>query len=261
MPRLGLGTWPMDDAQAAVAVAAAVRAGYRSIDTAENYRNEHGVGAGLRDSGVARAELFVTSKFNRRWHSVDGVRQACVQSLARLGLDYLDLFLVHWPNPEQDRYVEAVEGLMRLLDDGLIRAVGTSNFTPAHLQRLFDAGLTPHVNQIQLHPYRLRPDLVALHRDRGIRTQSWSPLGWGTGLLADATVARVARRHERSAAQVVLRWHTQQGLVPLPRSTDRGRQAENLASFDFTLTDDDMETLGWLDRPDLPLVDAETYGH
>ncbi|ODQ92867.1 aldo/keto reductase [Mycolicibacterium holsaticum] len=261
MPHLGLGTWPMDDTEAARSVAGALRLGYRLIDTAENYENERGVGEGIRNSGVDRAEVFVTTKFNRRWHSVDGARQACEASLTRLGLDYLDLLLVHWPNPDQDRYVAAFEGLVQLLDAGLVRAVGTSNFKPSHLQRLFDRGMTPHVNQIQLDPYHLRPDLVALHRDRGIVTQTWSPLGRGNEMLSDPTVTVVAERHGRSPGQVVLRWHVQQGFVPTPKSADPGRQSENLDVFDFTLTDDDMAVLGSLDRPDPEMLDADRFGH
>jgi len=156
MPRLGLGTWPMNDAEAAETVALALDMGYRLIDTAENYENERGVGEGIRRSGVARGELFVTTKFNRKWHSVEGARQACEASLERLGLDYIDLFLVHWPNPDQGRYVEAFEGLVKLQEAGLVRAIGTSNFKPAHLQQLFDRGLCPQVNQIHLDPWHAR---------------------------------------------------------------------------------------------------------
>lgn len=261
MPRLGLGTWPMTDAQAATAVAAALRTGYRLIDTAENYRNEHGVGTGIRAAGVDRAEVFVTSKFNRRWHSVDGARKACIASLSRLELDYLDLFLVHWPNPEQDRYVEAFDGLVRLLEAGLVRAIGVSNFKPAHLHRLFDAGFTPHVNQIHLHPYRHNPDPLPLHRTRNIVTQTWSPLAWGTQLLSDPAVAAVADRHGRTPAQVVLRWHTQQGFVPIPRSLDPQRQAQNLDTFGFTLSESDMCGLGGLHRHDPDMLDADNYGN
>lgn len=261
MPALGLGTWPMDDAESVDAVAGALRLGYRLLDTAENYENERGVGEGIRKSGLDRAEVFVTTKFNRRWHSVEGARQACEASLARLGLDYLDLLLVHWPNPDQERYVEAVEGLVQLVDAGLVRAIGTSNFKPAHLQRLFDKGMTPHVNQIQLDPYHLRPDLVALHRDRGIITQTWSPLGRGNEMLSDPAITAAADRHGRSPAQVVLRWHIQQGLVPMPKSADPGRQRENLGVFDFTLSDDEMAALGSLDRPDPEMLDADTFGH
>lgn len=145
MPQLGLGTWPMNDAEAAETVARALDIGYRLIDTAENYENERGVGEGIRRAGVAREEVFVTTKFNRKWHSIDGARQACEASLERLGLEYIDLFLVHWPNPDQGRYIEAFEGLVKLQEAGLVRAIGTSNFKPAHLQRLFDAGLCPQV--------------------------------------------------------------------------------------------------------------------
>ncbi|MGV0715253.1 aldo/keto reductase [Mycolicibacterium sp. XJ662] len=261
MPTLGLGTWPMDDAESVDAVAGALRLGYRLLDTAENYENERGVGEGIRKSGIDRAEVFVTTKFNRRWHSVEGARQACEASLKRLGLDYLDLLLVHWPNPDQDTYVEAVEGLVQLLDAGLVRAIGTSNFKPAHLQRLFDNGMTPHVNQVQLDPYHLRPDLVALHRDRGIITQTWSPLGRGNEMLSDPAITAAADRHGRSPAQVVLRWHVQQGFVPTPKSADPDRQRENLDVFDFTLSDDDMAALGSLDRPDPEMLDADTFGH
>ena len=261
MPHLGLGTWPMDDAESAVGVASALQIGYRLIDTAENYENERGVGEGIRKSGVDRAEVFVTSKFNRKWHSVEGARQACEASLERLGLDYLDLFLVHWPNPDQDRYVEAFEGLVKLLDAGLVRSIGTSNYKPAHLQRLFDKGMTPHLNQIQLDPYHLRPDHVAVHEAEGIVTGTWTPLGRGNEMLKDSVITAIAERHDRTPAQVVLRWHTQQGFVPTPKSADPGRQAENLDSFDFTLSEDEMTALGSLDRPDPEMFDADSFGH
>lgn len=261
MPHLGLGTWPMNDAEAAVAVARALNIGYRLLDTAENYQNEKGVGEGIRKSGISRAEVFVTSKFNRQWHSVAGARQACEASLERLGLDYLDLLLVHWPNPDQDRYVEAFQGLVRLQEAGLVRAIGTSNFKPAHLQRLFDAGLTPQVNQIQLDPYHLRSDLVAIHRARGIVTETWSPLGRRNQMLADPAIVAIAERHGRTPPQVVLRWHVQQGFVPTPKSADPGRLAENLAVFDFALSDDEMAVLGSMDRPDPTMFDADSFGH
>lgn len=261
MPPLGLGTWPMNDAEAAVVVATALQLGYRLIDTAENYANERGVGEGIRQSGVRREEIFVTTKFNRQWHSIEGARKACEASLARLGLDYLDLLLVHWPNPDQDRYVEAYQGLVRLLDAGLVRAIGVSNFKLAHLQRLFDAGLTPHVNQIQLDPYHPRSDLVAIHQAKGIVTETWSPLGRSSPLLADPVIVRIAARHGRTPAQVVLRWHTQLGYVPIPKSSDSTRLAENLDIFDFTLSSEDMATLKTLDRPDPDMLDADHFWH
>lgn len=261
MPRLGLGTWPMNDAEAAVAVAGALRMGYRLIDTAENYENERGVGEGIRASGISRAEVFVTTKFNRKWHSVEGARQACEASLARLGLDYIDLLLVHWPNPDQDRYVDAYQGLVRLLEAGLVRSIGTSNFKPAHLQRLFDLGLVPHVNQIQLDPYHLRNDLVAIHRAKGIVTETWSPIGRGNQMLADPAITAAAERLGRTAAQVVLRWHVQQGFIPTPKSADPVRQAQNLDVFGFTLSEAEMAAIGALDRPDPTMFDADSFGH
>jgi len=178
VPLLGLGTWPMNDDEAAVTVAEALRLGYRHLDTAENYGNERGVGEGLRRAGLPREDIFITTKFNRQWHSVDGARQACEASLARLGVDYIDLLLVHWPNPDQGRYVEAFQGLVKLLEAGKVRAIGTSNFKPAHLQRLFDAGLVPHLNQLQLDPWHHRDDLLSIHHQKGIITtpKSANPL-------------------------------------------------------------------------------------
>jgi len=261
MPLLGLGTWPMNDSEAAVAVANALDMGYRLVDTAENYENERGVGEGIRKSGVSRADVFVTTKFNRKWHSVDGAREACEGSLARMGLDYIDLLLVHWPNPDQDRFVEAYQGLVRLLEAGLVRAIGTSNFKPAHLQRLFDVGLVPHLNQIQLDPYHLRNDLVDIHRAKGIATGAWRPLGCGNAMLADPLITAVAERHGRTAAQVILRWLTQQGCVATPKSADPLRQAQNLDIFGFTLSADEMAVLGTLDRPDPDMLDADVFGH
>ncbi len=261
MPQLGLGTWPMNDAEAAVTVEAALRMGYRLIDTAENYENERGVGEGIRQSGVARADIFVTTKFNRKWHSVDGARAACEASLERLGLDYIDLLLVHWPNPDQGRYVEAFQGLVRLLEAGLVKSIGTSNFKPAHLQKLFDLGLVPHLNQIQLDPYHLRDDLVAIHREKGIVTGAWRPLGCGNAMLADPVISAVAERHGRTTAQVILRWLTQQGFVATPKSSNPTRMAQNLDIFDFSLSAEDMAQLGGLDRPDPEMFDADSFGH
>lgn len=261
LPQLGLGTWPMNDQAAAVAVAQALELGYRLIDTAENYRNESGVGEGIRRSGIAREAIFVTTKFNREWHSRDGVRSACLASLERLGLDYLDLFLIHWPNPDQGRYVEAYEGMCRLQEEGYVRAIGTSNFKPAHLQKLFDLGHCPQLNQIQLDPYHARDDLLALHRARGILTQTWRPLGFGSSLLDDPVVCEIAGRHQRTAAQIVLRWSVQQGLATIPKSADAQRMAENLAIFDFALSEDEMKRLSGLRREDPGMFDADSFGH
>lgn len=260
MPQLGLGTWPMTNAEAASAVAAALAAGYRMIDTAEAYGNEQGVGQGIRASGVARDEIFLTTKFTRQWHSVPGARQACLASLERLQLDYIDLLLIHWPNPEQDRYVEAFDGMTRLLQEGLVRAIGTSNFKTTHLQRLFERGFCPHVNQIQLDPYHARDDLVALHRQKGIVTETWRPLGAGGRMLQDPVIGEIAGRYRRTPAQIVLRWAIQQGFVTAPKSSQPQRLAENLALFDFTLTPADLAALSALARPDPEMMDADHFG-
>ncbi len=261
MPQLGLGTWPMNDAEATPVVVSALAMGYRLIDTAENYANERGVGAGIRQSGIPREQIFVTTKFNRQWHSIDGARAACEASLERLGLDYLDLLLVHWPNPDQNRYVEAFQGLVRLQEAGLVRAIGTSNFKPAHLQRLFDVGLVPQLNQIQLDPYHHRDDLIAIHRTKGIVTGAWRPLGNGNAMLADPAIAAVAARHNRTPAQVILRWLVQQGFVVTPKSADPLRLAQNLDIFGFALSADEMAAVGALDRPDPDMFDADSFGH
>jgi 2,5-diketo-D-gluconate reductase A len=262
IPQLGLGTWPLDDDGAEKAVATAVEAGYRLVDTAENYGNERGVGRGLRSSGVPREELFVTTKFNRRWHSVDGAREAFERSAERLGVDYLDLLLVHWPNPDQGRYVQAFEGIVALLREGLVRAAGTSNFTPAQLQEAIDAtGVTPDVNQIQLNPYVAQVPWREFAAGRGIVVEGYSPLWRGRDLLDEPVVAEAARAHGKTPGQIVLRWHVQLGVVPVPKSADPQRQAENLAVFGFALTDDEMAALSALDRGSELATDPATFGH
>ena len=262
MPAIGLGTWPLDDADVATTLVTAVEVGYRSVDTAENYGNERGVGQGLRDCGLPRAELFVTSKFNQKWHSVDGARQACEASLERLGLDYLDLLLIHWPIPWQGRYVDAFAGLLACHEAGLVRAVGTSNFTVAHLERvLAETGATPDVNQVQLSPYTTRDAIRAFDAAHGVVTESWSPIGAGNDLLREPIVTEIAMGYGRTAAQVVLRWHVQLGLVAVPKSSHPDRLAANLDVFDFALTDDELAALSALDRGEDAAADSETFGH
>src|SRR4051812_37401523 len=208
---LGLGTSPVVGDEAVRMVVTALHAGYRLVDTAENYHNEEGVGEGLRTSGIDRSAVFLTSKFNRRWHSVDGVRQALEASLERLGTDYLDLLLVHWPNPDQDRYVDAVRGLEALREEGLVHAIGTSNFKPAHLHRVVEeTGIIPDVNQVQLSPYTTRADVRAFDDEYGIATESWSPIGASSSeLREDPLVREIADRYNKTPTQVVLRWHVE----------------------------------------------------
>jgi 2,5-diketo-D-gluconate reductase A len=263
IPVLGLGTSPLQGAESAAQVRTALEAGYRLIDTAENYRNEDAVGQAVRNSGIDRSEVFITTKFNRRWHSVDGVRQAYEASLKRLGVDYIDLMLVHWPNPDQDRYVDALRGLEAVLKDTGLRAIGTSNFKPAHLQRVLDeTGITPDVNQIQLSPYSTRSASREYHAAHGIVTESWSPLGASSDELRNnPVITGIAKEHGKSPTQVVLRWHIQLGLVTIPRSSNPGRIAENIDIFDFELNEQEMSTISGLDRGESVVTDSDVFGH
>lgn len=261
LPALGMGTWPMDDAQAADAVATAIETGYRLFDTAENYGNEAGVGEGIRRSGIARSDVVITTKFNKRWHSRDGVRQAFSASAQRLGTDYIDLLLVHWPNPDQDQYVEAVLGLNDLLEEGLIRGIGVSNFKPAHLQRLADAGVIPDLNQIQVDPRHIREASRQANNRLGIVTESWSPLGRDGGLLEDTAVTALAAKYGKTPGQIVLRWHVQQGLVPIPKASSREHLAENLAVFDFALEETEIADLSALNAGESGILDSDSFGH
>ena len=263
IPVLGLGTSPLVGGESVRQVRTAIEAGYRLIDTAENYRNEDAVGQAIRESGIDRSEIFITTKFNRRWHSVDGVRQAYEASLKRLGVDYIDLMLVHWPNPDQDRYVEAVQGLQAILDNGGLRAIGTSNFKPAHLQRVQEeTGIIPNVNQIQLSPYSTRSESREYHTAHDIVTESWSPLGASSDKLrSDSLIISIADDHDKSATQVVLRWHVQLGLIVIPRSSHPGRIAENIDIFDFELTEEEMSKISSLDRGESVVTDSDVFGH
>jgi len=260
IPLVGLGTWPMDDAEACRVVATAIELGYRHVDTAENYENERGVGDGLRDSGIDRADVWVTTKFNRKWHSApaDGLRG----NLERLGLDYVDLALIHWPNPDQDRYVQAWEGLVELREQGLVRAIGTSNFKPAHIDRLIAAtGVAPELNQLECHPFLDRAAERAYHTRHGIVTAAWSPLGRGNGLLDEPLVLELAARYGTTPGQVVLAWDVVQGMVTVPKSSNRERLARNLDVFDVPLTDADVAALSALESPGMQPVDSDVFGH
>jgi 2,5-diketo-D-gluconate reductase A len=263
IPRLGLGTASMTDDEAEATVATAIQAGYRLFDTAENYGTEVGVGRGMRVGGVERADLFVTTKFNKGWHGVDLVEKAWAASAERLGVEYIDLLLIHWPNPEQDRYVGAWQGLVNLLESGKVRAIGTSNFKPAHLQRIIDAtGVVPDLNQIQLHPGVTRVAAREFHARHGIVTESWAPLGgeW-EDLLAEPVISELAERLGRTPAQVVLRWHMELGLVTVPKSSNPERIAQNIDVFDFRLEPEDVATLSGLDRGEEAAFDSDRFGH
>jgi 2,5-diketo-D-gluconate reductase A len=265
IPALGLGTSPMNDSETERATVAAIEAGYRLLDTAENYRNEGGVGRGIRASGIDRAEVFITTKFNAQWHGIAEVETAWSKSANLLEVDYIDLLLIHWPNPAQDRYVEAWKGLIALLEKGKVRAIGTSNFKPAHIDRLIaETGVTPHLNQIQLNPAAVRSQERAYHAAHGIVTESWSPLGSGRGvrsLIEAKPIADASKRLGKAPAQIVLRWHVQQGLIPVPKSSNPERIAQNLAVFDFELSDAEMTAISALDRGGEGVMDSDRFGH
>ena len=263
MPSIGLGTWPLDDIQAGAAVAHALEAGYRLIDTAENYGNEEGIGEGIGSMSVPREELFITSKFNVQWHSVQGVMDAWENSCKRLGLEYLDLFLIHWPNPQEGNYVQAWEGLVKLLKRGRVRAIGTSNFTVPQLQELIDAtGVVPDVNQIQHSPFWLDDDRLAFHAGHGIVTEAWAPLGRGENDLLDAApVLAAAAAHKVTPAQAVLRWQIERGAVPIPKTTSPLRMAENLDVFAFNLSAEEVLAIDELDGTAGEGLDPMRFGH
>ncbi|WP_062645860.1 aldo/keto reductase [Streptomyces maremycinicus] len=236
LPALGLGTWPMDDAEAERSVAEALRLGYRLVDTATNYRNETGVGRGVARGGVPREEIVVATKLPGRHHGYEETLASFEESRERLGLEYVDLYLIHWPLPRVDRFVDSWRAMIKLREEGLVRSIGVSNFTAGHIERLEkETGVLPSVNQIELHPLFPQDELRAFHEARGIRTESWSPLGRGSALLEDPAVVAVAESLGVTPGQVVLRWHLQLGAVPIPKSSSPERQRANLDVFGFEL--------------------------
>ncbi|MEU9362661.1 aldo/keto reductase [Streptomyces sp. NPDC048301] len=248
IPQLGFGVFQVPDDETATAVTNALDAGYRSIDTAAVYGNEAGVGRALASSGLPREELFVTTKLWNADQGYDAALRAFDASLAKLGLDHVDLYLIHWPTPARDLYTETWRALEKLLADGRIRAAGVSNFQPAHLRRLSEeSSLVPAVNQVELHPGLQQGELRAVHAESGIATEAWSPLAQGA-LLDDEVLTSIAARHGRTAAQVVLRWHLQLGNVVIPKSVTPERIRQNIDVFGFELTTADMDAIAGLDR-------------
>nr|WP_197972526.1 aldo/keto reductase [Streptomyces gossypiisoli] len=244
LPAIGLGTWPLDDAHAERAVVAALDLGYRLIDTAANYRNETGVGRAIARSGVPREEIVVTTKLPGRHHGYEETLASFEESRRRLGLEGVDLYLIHWPLPRVGKYVDSWRAMIKLREEGLVRSIGVSNFTVEHIERLaHETGVLPAVNQIELHPYLPQEELRAFHAEKNIVTESWTPLGRGTGLLQDPVVVTVAEAHGVTPAQVVLRWHTQLGALPIPKSADAERQRQNLDLFGFTLAPAQMQAI------------------
>ena len=248
IPQLGFGTWQIPDADAAATIHHALAAGYRSIDTAMIYENERGVGEGIRSGPIPREELFITTKVWNADQGCDATLLAIQASLERLDLPFVDLYLIHWPMPEWDRYVETWHALIQARAQGLTRSIGVSNFTAAHILRLREeTGVLPVVNQIELHPRLPQRSLRAFHAEHGILTESWSPLAQGGDLLQHAAITGIAQRHQKTPAQVILRWHVQNGLVVIPKSVKADRIRENFALFDFALAPEEMAAIDALE--------------
>ena len=262
LPALGFGTYPLTGDDGIEAVVSAIEVGYRLIDTAVNYENEREVGEAIRRSGVPREELVVCSKLPGRHHGYDDAIGSVRESLERLGLDRLDLHLIHWPNPSQGRYVEAWRALVDLQRDGLVTSIGVSNFTGDHLNRIIDeTGVTPAVNQIELHPYFPQQEMRAVNAGLGILTESWSPLGKRQAPFTEPPVASAAEAHGVTPGQVILRWQVQLGAVPIPKSATPARQRENLDVFGFELSDDEMAAITGLGRADGRLFGGDPTTH
>lgn len=235
--------------ETAEVVTHALRTGYRSIDTAAAYRNEAGVGQAVADSGLDRRELFITTKLSNDNHGHDRALRAFERSLEQLGMDYVDLYLIHWPRPSEGKFIETWKAFTELKQDGRARSIGVSNFRAQDIEQIVDAtGVTPAVNQIELHPRFQQSELRRVHRDRGILTEAWSPLGQGS-LIDDSSIAAVAGRHGRTPAQVILRWHIQLGNVVIPKSVTPERIEENFELVHFELSDDEMQAIAGLDSP------------
>ncbi len=260
MPQLGYGVFKVPDDETATAVKAALDAGYRSIDTATVYGNEKGVGQALAESDVPRDELFVTTKLWNSAQGYDSTLKAFDESMAKLGLEQLDLYLIHWPTPQRDKYLDTWKAFEKLYADGRVRAIGVSNFQPAHLERLMDASdVVPAVNQIELHPYLQQQEVREFDAKHGIATEAWSPLAKGGSLLGDPIVAELTVKHSRTPAQIVLRWHLQLGNVVIPKSVTPSRIEENFDLFGFTLTEEEVESLNPLDRGERTGPDPDTF--
>ncbi|NDV23053.1 aldo/keto reductase [Desulfovibrio sp. JC022] len=251
IPALGFGTYKLNGSSGVETMVNAIQAGYRLLDSAFKYENEGAMGEAVRRSGVDREKLLVTSKVPGLRHRYNEALYSVEESLYRAGLDYYDFYLVHWPNPSQDLYVEAWQALIEARKRGLVRSIGCSNFLPEHMQRLIDeTGVAPAVNQIELHPYFTQQEQRAWHDEHGIITQSWSPLGRDNSAMQEPVIKAIAESHGKSVAQVILRWHVQLGAVPIPKATSPARQLENISVFDFELTAEEMDVLNGLDRPD-----------
>lgn len=251
LDQVGFGTYKLNDMQGAHAISNAIQLGYHVLDTAYNYENEGAVGRAIQLSGAQRQNLFVTSKLPGRYQSYDDVLVTIQESLFRSGLDYFDLYLIHWPNPKQRLYVETWKAMIAAQKAGLIKSIGVCNFLPEHLETLKEeTGVLPEVNQIECHPYFNQNELIQYHQNHQILTQAWSPLGRDNGVMKEPTIVDIGKKHQKSPAQVILRWHLQKGVMPIPKATSSARQLENKSIFDFELSQEDMNQIDALTRED-----------
>ncbi len=260
MPQLGFGVFQVPDDETTAAVRAALDAGYRSIDTAAIYGNEAGVGKALAESGIARDDLFITTKLWNSEQGYDATLRAFDASMAKLGLERLDLYLIHWPTPERDLFLDTWRAFEKLYADGRVRAIGVSNFHPAHLERVFEAGsVVPAVNQVELHPYLQQTEVREFDAKHDIATEAWSPLAKGGDVLGEQAVAALAAKYGRTPAQIVLRWHLQLGNIVIPKSVTPSRIKENLDVFGFTLSGEEIDSLSVLDRGERTGPNPDTF--
>ncbi|MDQ0894804.1 aldo/keto reductase [Agromyces ramosus] len=249
IPAIGLGTYGLNDQKGIEAIVSGIADGYRLIDTAYIYGNEDVVGEAVRRTDVDRSDLIITTKLPGRHHGFDETVASFEESRRRLDLDWVDLYLIHWPLPRIDKYVDSWRAMISLREKGLVRSIGVSNFTPAMLTRLIDeTGVVPVVNQIELHPYFPQPELRAFHDEHDIRTESYTPLGKGTELLSEPAITAIAAEHGVTPAQTVLRWHVELEAVPIPKSADSARRRENLDVFGFSLTTEEVDAISALAR-------------
>jgi len=251
LPVIGLGTYKLKGSMGVNAITSAINIGYRLIDSAYNYENEGTVGEAVRRSSVPRQDLLITSKLPGRYQSYELAITAIQESLYRAHLDYYDLYLIHWPNPKQDKYVEAWQALIDAKKWGFIRSIGVCNFLPEHLERLEkETGVKPSINQIELHPFFNQEQQRKYHQEHHIITESWSPLGRANAVLENETIKQIANRHQKTVSQIILRWHYQLGAISIPKSASPERQLENLSIFDFSLDESEMKMINGLTRPD-----------
>ncbi|WP_288228119.1 aldo/keto reductase [uncultured Enterococcus sp.] len=258
IPAVGLGTFQIRGGVGVDQVLTAIQDGYRLLDTSTNYDSEGVVGEAIRRSGLPRSEFFVTTKLPGKYHAYEDALMMIQESLFRMGLDYFDLYLIHWPLPKRGLYVEAWQALVRAQKLGLIRSIGVSNFEPEHLDTIIEeTGVTPAVNQIEIHPYWVQERMLKANKERGILTEAWSPLGRGNDALKENVIAELAEKHGKTPAQIILRWHAERDILPIPKSRNLIHQRENLAIFDFELTQEEVGRINLLEKADGRIDDQD----